>query len=110
MYIERHAQRTTVELVFGQIKQGGCFRNFLLRGLEKVRCEWSLVCAAHNLLKLFRRCRMTASPSSPISQTALAHNPGNSTEQAYARTGLFAPQEFGRKAMVTGWQVIIRAI
>jgi len=26
----------------------------LLRGVDKVRAEWALVCAAHNLLKLFR--------------------------------------------------------
>ena len=27
---------------------------FLLRGLEKVNGEWSLICTGHNLLKLFR--------------------------------------------------------
>ena len=40
--------------VFGQIKQGRGFRQFLLRGLEKVNSEWSLICTGHNLLKLFR--------------------------------------------------------
>ena len=44
----------TVEPVFGQIKQGRDFRQFLLRGLEKVNGEWSLICTGHNLLKLFR--------------------------------------------------------
>ena len=44
----------TVEPVFGQIKQGRGFRQFLLRGLEKVKGEWSLICTGHNLLKLFR--------------------------------------------------------
>ena len=44
----------TVEPVFGQIKQGRGFRQFLLRGLEKVQGEWSLICTSHNLLKLFR--------------------------------------------------------
>ena len=44
----------TVEPVFGQIKQGRGFRQFLLRGLEKVNGEWSLICTGHNLLKLFR--------------------------------------------------------
>jgi hypothetical protein len=43
----------TVEPVFGQIKQGRGFRQFLLRGLEKVRREWRLICTGHNLLKLF---------------------------------------------------------
>ena len=44
----------TVEPVFGQIKQGRGFRQFLLRGLEKVQGEWSLIFTGHNLLKLFR--------------------------------------------------------
>ena len=52
---ERYALRmATVEPVFGQIKQGRGFRQFLLRGLEKVKGEWSLICTGHNLLKLFR--------------------------------------------------------
>jgi hypothetical protein len=41
------------EPVFGQIKHGRGFRAFLLRGHEKVSSEWTLVCAVHNLLKLF---------------------------------------------------------
>jgi len=40
------------EPVFGQIKQARGFRQFLMRGLEKVRAEWAIVCTAHNLLKL----------------------------------------------------------
>jgi hypothetical protein len=40
------------EPVFGQIKQARGFRQFLMRGIEKVRAEWALVCTAHNLLKL----------------------------------------------------------
>jgi hypothetical protein len=40
------------EPVFGQIKQARGFRQFLLRGLEKVRGEWAIVCTVHNLLKL----------------------------------------------------------
>ena len=40
------------EPVFGQIKQARGFRQFLLRGVEKVRGEWGMVCTAHNLLKL----------------------------------------------------------
>ena len=53
--LQRYALRmATVEPVFGQIKQGRGFRQFLLRGLEKVQGEWSLICTGHNLLKLFR--------------------------------------------------------
>lgn len=47
-------RKTIVEPVFGQIKQARGFRQFLLRGVEKVRGEWALVCATHNLLKLHR--------------------------------------------------------
>ena len=45
---ERYALRMeTVEPVFGQIKQGRGFRQFLLRGLAKVNREWLLICAGH---------------------------------------------------------------
>jgi hypothetical protein len=49
-------RKTIVEPVFGQIKQAQGFRQFLLRGVEKVRSEWALVCATHNMLKLYRAC------------------------------------------------------
>ena len=47
-------RKQTVEPVFGQIKQARGFRQFLLRGIEKVRAEWALICTAHNLTKLAR--------------------------------------------------------
>jgi transposase len=50
------ARKTIVEPVFGQIKQARGFRQFLLRGIEKVRGEWALVCLTHNILKLYRLC------------------------------------------------------
>ena len=46
------SRKQIVEPVFGQIKQARGFRQFLLRGLDKVRAEWALICTAHNLLKL----------------------------------------------------------
>ena len=49
-------RKTIVEPVFGQIKQAQGFRQFLLRGVDKVRSEWALVCATHNVLKLYRAC------------------------------------------------------
>lgn len=54
------------EPVFGQIKQARGFRQFLLRGFEKVRFEWAIVCTAHNLLKLaqWRSLSATLSPAS----------------------------------------------
>ena len=50
------ARKGIVEPVFGQIKQARGFRQFLLRGFEKVQGEWSLVCTTHNILKLYRLC------------------------------------------------------
>lgn len=50
------ARKTIVEPVFGQIKQARGFRQFLLRGIAKVRGEWALVCLTHNILKLHRLC------------------------------------------------------
>src|SRR5579875_1741050 len=50
------ARKGIVEPVFGQIKQGRGFRGFSLRGFEKVKAEWALVCATHNLLKMYRVC------------------------------------------------------
>lgn len=47
----------TVEPVFGIIKATLNFRRFSRRGLPAVQSEWNLVCAIHNLLKLFRHLR-----------------------------------------------------
>ena len=50
------ARKGIVEPVIGQIKHARGFRQFLLRGFEKVQGEWSLVCTTHNILKLYRLC------------------------------------------------------
>jgi transposase len=50
------ARQAIVEPVIGQIKQARGFRQFLLRGFDKVQGEWSLVCTTHNILKLYRLC------------------------------------------------------
>jgi transposase len=50
------ARKTIVEPVFGQIKQARGFRQFLLRGFEKVAGEWALVCLTHNILRLHAIC------------------------------------------------------
>ena len=47
-------RKAIVEPPFGQIKEVRGFRQFLLRGEEKVRGEWRLICLTHDLLKLFR--------------------------------------------------------
>ena len=50
-------RKITVEPVFGQIKQARGFRQFLLRGHDKVSHEWGLLCLVHNLVKLAAACR-----------------------------------------------------
>ena len=46
-------RKQTVEPVFGIIKSIMGFRQFLLRGLEKVSGEWDLVCLAYNVKRLW---------------------------------------------------------
>ena len=46
--------KAIVEPVFGQIKAARGIRTFRLRGIAKAGAEWKLICATHNLLKLFR--------------------------------------------------------
>jgi len=48
-------RKQIVEPVFGQIKEAHGIRRFWLRGFENVQAEWKLICATHNLLKLWRR-------------------------------------------------------
>ena len=43
----------TVEPVFGIIKAAMGLRQFLLRGIGKVRIEWDLVCLAYNMRRLW---------------------------------------------------------
>lgn len=47
-------RKITVEPVLGNLSQNLGFREFLLRGLEKVKGEYSLMCTAHNILKITR--------------------------------------------------------
>ena len=47
-------RKVIVEPVFGQIKAVRGFRRFVLRGVEKIRGAWRLVCLTHNLLKRWR--------------------------------------------------------
>jgi transposase len=47
------ARKCVVEPVFGQIKQARGFRQFVLRGIRKVKGEWALVCLTHNILRLY---------------------------------------------------------
>jgi len=51
-------RRVTVEPSFGQIKDVQRARRFMRRGLDSCASEWKLVCATHNLLKLWRHERV----------------------------------------------------
>ena len=46
-------RKSTVEPVFGIIKEVIGFRQFLLRGMQKVSLEWDLICTAYNLKRLW---------------------------------------------------------
>jgi transposase len=50
-------RKATVEPVFGQIRSARRIQQMSFRGLVKNRCEWLLICATHNLLKLWRALR-----------------------------------------------------
>lgn len=47
-------RQTSVEPVFGYIKEQLGLRQFLVRGIEKALSHWRLTCAVHNLMKIFR--------------------------------------------------------
>jgi len=51
---QTYAQRKWIaEPVFGQIKRGLGFTQFLLNGIDRMRSEWRMVCMSHNLRKLW---------------------------------------------------------
>ena len=49
IYAER---KSVIEPIFGIIKQVMGFRQFMLRGFEKAKGEWSLMCIAYNLKRM----------------------------------------------------------
>jgi transposase len=64
-------RKTTVEPAIGQIKGRG-FRRFSLRGLIGVQGEFQLVCAVHNLVKLWRRGMAIVRPTGADREPAYA--------------------------------------
>jgi predicted transcriptional regulator len=44
----------TIEPIFGQIKHNRKIATISRRGLDAATSEWELICATHNLLKLWR--------------------------------------------------------
>lgn len=52
---EKYKKRlSTVEPVLGNIKKNFGYRDFLLRGIEKVKGEFDLMCIAHNIKKIHK--------------------------------------------------------
>jgi hypothetical protein len=100
-------RKSTVEPVFGQIKEARGIRRFRLRGLLKTTSEWKLICATHNLLKLFRHRRtlvlgLQHLPMSilsllrlitPFASYSFLIRPGRRTQRMTAATGkaIFSP-------------------
>jgi transposase len=76
---QRYRQRAgTVEPVFGRAKQQLGFRRFSLRGQQKVRAEWALICCTHNLWKLFqhrRQSKLRSGPFQPSLRTSCRQKP-----------------------------------
>jgi transposase len=44
----------TIEPIFGHLKYNLGYRSFLLRGVEKVRAEFKLMCIGWNLKKMLK--------------------------------------------------------
>jgi transposase len=61
-------RKETVEPVFGIVKSALGFRQFLLRGLEKVAIEWDVVTLAYNFKRLHKLCGGRLVPAFPEMQ------------------------------------------
>lgn len=59
-------RKATVEPVFGQIRSCRGIRQMSFRGLLKNRLEWLLICATHNVLKLWRAAKRKAQPEAAV--------------------------------------------
>ena len=63
---------TTVEPVFGQIKELRGVRRFLHRGIAACSCEWRMVATAHNLRRMWAMTRALRSLAFRSTEPALA--------------------------------------
>jgi transposase len=69
-------RKTTVEPVFGPIKEVRGIRRFRFRGLKRASAEWKLICLTHNLLKLFRhRTDNQPQPDPRETERTSSHSP-----------------------------------
>jgi transposase len=65
-----------VEPVFGQIKEVRAIRRFRRRGYAACASEWRLICATHNLLKLWRHGRRPGGPTGGPTERTTARRSG----------------------------------
>jgi transposase len=54
-YLKRHY---TIEPIFGHLKYNVGYRNFLLRGIQKVKAEFALMCIGWNIKKMLKMCML----------------------------------------------------
>ena len=97
-------RKMTVEPVFGIIKEAMGFRRFLLRGLEQVQSEWTLVCMSYNLKRLFNlKTQRDRSVQS-------AQKAGNQQKKAQktAIEGAFGGQLDQMRHLASQWLISIR--
>ena len=82
-------RKAIVEPVFGQITPGRGFRQFLLRGVQKVRAEWAVVCLTHTIL----RCDAVMSASGGLVRPFAVHGRHRQLGAPRGRAPLTAPVE-----------------
>ena len=64
--LEYKKRKETVEPVFGIIKSVMGFRQFLLRGIDKVNIEWDIVTLSYNMKRLYKLTKGSLVPASLI--------------------------------------------
>jgi len=89
-------RKTTVEPVFGNIKENMKYNRFSRRGLNKVRGEFALVCIAHNLNKLFGMVRAKLSKFSTYFILRMHFSPKYVQSEGFERKELLA-EDFPKK-------------
>jgi hypothetical protein len=67
-------RKECVEAILGQIKQTTGISAFPLRGLQKVKAEWNLICLTHDTLKLWHRVLADNGRGAPLWIVAAKHH------------------------------------
>jgi len=93
-------RKCTAEPAFGQIKAGMGFRQFYYRGLQNVRSEWNLVCAAFNLRKIAVLLRTTRGAAT-LEQAATEEGTNGQPSELPASTCPF---------LLSGWMALLQLL